>query len=372
MAVMETWFTEIDLQRPAIRMDRGQLDLRPPPSLLVDAVQELGREVFSYPAYSPRMVDALAGDLLRSRGLPPAPRRMIVTHGASGAIAASMRALCRPGDRVLVPAPVWPAVLDLVRLAGAVPDPYPCLTGQDLDGLAEWIDGGGGAGARVLFLNFPHNPTGLCLTMAQARAVLAAARRNGLVVVSDEAYEGLAPEGRLPCVVSAELPESDDVVLILSMSKRFGAPGLRLGVVRAAEPLAKKIGQVSQFQTGGVSPLSRQVATRLLEAPPDFEEGIRREVARRREVAAGALHEFGVDVPSPRGGIYVLCDVPGGVSGWAVARRLLAQGVGVVPGEVFGCPGTVRMTLGVPVEELRTGLMRVGEELARCAGGADG
>ncbi len=356
---MRAWLSRIDRADPSIRLDRGQLDLCPPVSLLFSAVRELGARAYLYSQDSSKLKDALSADLLRTRGVRASPEQLVVTHGAIGAIAATFQALCRAGDRVLLPRPVWPAIVDLVRLANADPVFYPCRNARDLDDLPAWIARTATEDTRVLLVNFPHNPTGLWATLAQARAIIEAARRQRLTIVSDEAYQGLAPGGCLGGLVSAEVEGADDVVLVLSMSKRFAAPGLRVGFVRAPERCATAIDLVSHLHEGGVGELSRHVAAQLLDRAEAFTIPIQMEVERRRQVAEATLGAAGLRVARRRGGIYTLCDVPDGGSGWRVARIALRNGVGLVPGEVFGCPNTFRISLSVPSDELRAALDRI-------------
>lgn len=366
---MTAWFRRLDSANPIVRLDRGQFDLGPPTELVAEALRELGPRVYWYDRGSTQLKAALQEDLERRRNLHATPDELLVTHGAIAAIAATFRALCRCGDTVLLPLPVWPTIVDLVRLAGAEAMFYPCFEDCHLDALPAWIDRTASARTRVLFLNLPHNPTGLWASSTQAEAIMTAARRNGLLVVADEAYEGLTPRGQLGGVVCGAVPGAADAVLVLSMSKRFAAPGLRVGFVRAPASLAAAIGRAANLHTGGLSELSRQIALQLLRGGADFTGGIRDECANRRRVAEATLREDGFSCAADRAGMYVLCNAPAGWSGWRVASVALRRHLGIVPGEIFGCPNTFRVTLAVPGPQLRQALAGLGAAVRRARAG---
>lgn len=361
MSVMESWFNEIDRRKPEIRLDRGQLDFFPSRDILETVVQEVGSKCFEYPTYRFRLTEAICNDLLETRELHTDISQIVLTHGAIGAIDACFRILCKPGDEVLVPLPVWPAVPDLVRLAKARPVFYPFFCDRDLDELPERIAAICSRKTRVLFLNTPHNPTGLHLSNKQINEVLQVARNKGLSIISDEAYESMGLKGEACRLLTSNVYRADEVILILSFSKRFAAPGLRIGIVRAVAGLAKEIAKVSHLQTGGISIFSQEVATKILENSKDFEQQIAQVISERRCLIETLFQRRGVPVPLNRCGLYTFLDLQHSHCSWDVSRRLLNKGIGVVPGEVFGGTSKLRLSLTAPNELLAEGIEKVCE-----------
>jgi aspartate/methionine/tyrosine aminotransferase len=360
---MESWFAEIEKQKPMIQLDKGQIKFFHSKQILVDAIRDLEQESFAYPTNRPLLIDALRYDLRKTRGLPTSAHQLVVTHGAIGGIYSSFQALCRPTDEILLPLPVWPAVVDMVHLTGAVPVFYPFLKACDAEALAERVVSLSNKKTRILFLNTPHNPTGLFLTYNQAARVLQAAKKAGLIVISDEAYESLGIGGK-PCrLLHSDHPEAEEAVLLLSVSKRFAFPGLRLGFVRAPKKLAEKIACVSHLATGGISNLAQEAGTEVLKNGCKLEKQIALQVAQRRQKAESMLCRWGCPIPENRCGLYVFLDLPGRKSGWDVSRALLSKGVGVVPGEIFGKASRLRISLTAPIPILERGLKLIAEVL---------
>jgi aspartate/methionine/tyrosine aminotransferase len=174
---------------------------------------------------------------------------VVITNAPEEGIFLAMEALLQPGERVIVQTPCYQSLVELARHKGCDVQPWPLLeTAQgwelDLDRLDVLL----APGARLLVLNFPHNPTGLLPTEAVHCEIVERARRAGTRIFSDEMYRGLeaSADRRLP--TGADL--STDAVSLWGMSKTFGLPGLRIGwlVTRDGE-LRERLVRLKDYTT---------------------------------------------------------------------------------------------------------------------------
>jgi aspartate/methionine/tyrosine aminotransferase len=343
MSPLAAWFHELDKANVAIRLDRGQLEMRPPPSLLAGGSKEIEMGSLSYGRALSDLVRALETDFAKYRGFDPSGAAIAITHGAIGGLAAVFQSMLRPRDRVLVPLPVWPAIPDLVCTFGGTAIPYPFATPEDAARLVDDLPRH--HSAKFLVVNAPSNPAGVILTPETVQRLIWTARELDIVLIWDDAYETFLPQGPEYRSLTAQIDGSSDVVLLTTFSKRFAAPGLRVGAIRCPQRYGERIWDACLLQTGGIGRINQAAAASLLNEGDSFASDIAWRIKARR---ANAIQAFGSENlwnGGEGGGIYVLYRLPAKIDGWTVARRVLRDGVGVVPGEAFGLPGTIRLTL---------------------------
>jgi aspartate/methionine/tyrosine aminotransferase len=312
----------------------------------------------------PELVDAAEDDFARLRGFSPGRAAIVVTHGAIGGLSCVFQRLLNPGDEVLVPTPIWPAIPSLVKSARAVPVPYRFATPEDAQRLPDRLPALSSPRTRMLVLNAPSNPSGITFDRETLACVLAVAAASDIQVVFDDAYESLGCEGPDTRLLDASIEGAENVILLCSMSKRFAAPALRVGIVRAPAKMGPELWDECLLQTGGVSRIAQAAAASLLRNAAAFEEEVATIVRSRRAAAVAAIGTERLLSPADGSGLYLICRAPPGCSGWLFAREALARGVGMVPGEVFGIANAVRISLTVD-EQLMTD---VGACFARASG----
>ncbi|WP_426947136.1 pyridoxal phosphate-dependent aminotransferase [Ornithinimicrobium sp. W1679] len=352
---------------------------------------------------SPELVAAVAGQ----HGIPLAPEQVMVTSGSQAALFALFHAHVEAGSAVLVPDPGFVAYRSLAQLCQAHPVGYAVGPGGALDanlleealvgalwgGAGRGGAGRGGAGrggaARVgagqgdatdgprpvsmVVLNHPANPTGGLADADALRRVAEVCARHGVLLVSDEVYRELWLGERPAGLHEAAGLEAG--VVLGSVSKAYGAPGLRVGwAVGPAEALAPARIVHNAMTTAPARP-SQDAATALLTSAGEVLQAARREVTRRWEVLAEVAPELlaladeaagrATTPVTPRAGFYLWLPLPAGtdpVETTAFALRVRDESlVTTVPGDAFGPAGVgyLRVSLGGPVEELVEGLVRL-------------
>lgn len=285
----------------------------------------------------PELRSAVAGHQLRRYGLEyDAETEVLVTCGATEAVAASLLALCEPGDEVVMFEPSYDSYAACTAMAGAVRRVvtlHPPDWTFDPDDLEHACSGR----TRALLLNSPHNPTGKVFSPQELAVVADCCRRHDLVAVTDEVYEHLIFEG-----VHVPLASLDGMrertVTISSAGKTFSFTGWKVGWACAPPPLLRAVRAVKQFLTY-VTPAPFQLAVAsALNGGDRFTAGVVERLREGRDLLCEGLADLGLTVYRPAATYFVNTDVaPLGQTDavelcWTLPER---YGVAAVPSAVF-------------------------------------
>lgn len=285
----------------------------------------------------PELRHAIAAHQRRFYDLAVDPdTEVLVTAGATEAIAAALLALVEPGDEVIAFEPYYDSYAACIAMAGGVRVPVTLRAPDfrpDLDALRAAITGR----TRLILLNSPHNPTGSVFTRAELIAIAALACEHDLLVISDEVYEHLIFTGEH--VPVASLPGMRErTVSISSAAKTFSFTGWKIGWVTGTPELVMAVRTVKQFLTfvsGG--PFQYAIA-QALELPDDYYHSIAADLAVKRDLMCGGLARAGFDVYPPDGTYFITTDIRpfGEMSGLEFCRKLpYTTGVVAIPSAVF-------------------------------------
>ena len=285
----------------------------------------------------PELRHAIAWHAKRWYGLEYDPgREILVTAGATEAVAAALLALVEPGDEVIALEPYYDSYAANIAMAGGIRVPVtlrPPDFRLDLDALRAAVT----PRTRLILLNTPHNPTGAVLTRAELTAVAELACARDLLVVTDEVYEHLVFDGEH--VPIASLPGmAGRTVTISSAGKTFSFTGWKIGWVMASAELVAAVRTVKQFLTfvsGGPFQYAIAEALRL---PDTYFTGLRDDLRRKRDLLSAGLSAAGFEVYRPAGTYFVTTDIRpfGETDGIAFCRELPHRaGVVAVPSAVL-------------------------------------
>jgi 2-aminoadipate transaminase len=313
----------------------------------------------------PDLRGALAARLGR-HGLPTDLDDLLVTTGSQQALTLLTMALLDPGDVVAVEDPTYLAALQCFGLAGArvvaVPTDDDGVRPDDLDVVIARHR------PRLLYLvpTF-QNPTGRTMPAHRRRTVAEIAAHHGLWIVEDDPYGELRYDGAPEPWIAAEPAAADRTVLLGSLSKTM-APGMRLGWLRAADPLRRACVIAKQATDLHTSTIDQAAAALYLaDAPTRHLAGMRAAYRERRDAMLAALPSTlppGSRWTTPRGGMFVWARLPAGYDAGALLPAALDQGAAYVPGEPFfaGQPdvSTLRLSFTThPPARIAEGLARL-------------
>ncbi|MEU5800227.1 pyridoxal phosphate-dependent aminotransferase [Streptomyces sp. NPDC047804] len=287
----------------------------------------------------PELRSAVTEHQRRHYGLEYDPdTEVLVTTGATEAVASSLLALLEPGDEVIALEPYYDSYAACIAMAGGtrVPvtlRPHDGAYRLDLDELRAAVT----PRTRLILLNTPHNPTGTVLTRDELAAVAALACERDLLVVTDEVYEHLVFEGEH--IPLASLPGMRErTVTVSSAGKTFSLTGWKIGWITASPELVTAVRSAKQFLTyvsGG--PFQYAVAD-ALRLPDSYFDALREDLRAKRDLLSAGLTEAGFEVYEPAGTYFVTTDIRplGETDGFAFCRALPERcGVVAVPNAVF-------------------------------------
>ncbi|WP_030173910.1 pyridoxal phosphate-dependent aminotransferase [Streptomyces sp. NRRL S-813] len=292
----------------------------------------------------PELRTAVAAHQLRRYGLSYDPdTEVLVTAGATEAIAASLLALLEPGDEVVALEPYYDSYAACIAMAGGrrVPVTLRPHHGEggpsfrlDLDELRAAVTGR----TRLLLINTPHNPTGTVLTREELTAIAELAVERDLLVVTDEVYEHLVFDDAEHIPLATLPGMRERTVTIGSAGKTFSFTGWKVGWVTAPSALVTAVRSAKQFLTYVASGPFQYAVAEALASPESYFTAFREDMRAKREVLAAGLAEAGFTVFRPAGTYFVTTDIRplGETDGFAFCRSLPERaGVVAIPNAVF-------------------------------------
>ncbi|MFG3024632.1 pyridoxal phosphate-dependent aminotransferase [Streptomyces sp. NPDC048254] len=288
----------------------------------------------------PELRTAIAAHQERWYGLSYDPdAEVLVTAGATEAIAAALLALVEPGDEVVALEPYYDSYAACIAMAGGTRVPVTLRPDGatfrlDLDELRAAVT----PRTRLLLVNTPHNPTGTVLTRAELTAIAELAVERDLLVVTDEVYEHLVFDaaGHLPLATFPGMRER--TVTIGSAGKTFSFTGWKVGWVTSTPELVTAVRSAKQFLTYVSSGPFQYAVAEALALPDSYFEAFREDMRTKRDILAAGLAEAGFKVYDTAGTYFITTDIrPLGESdGFAFCRALPKRcGVVAIPNAVF-------------------------------------
>ena len=262
---------------------------------------------------------------------------VVVTTGATEAIAGAMLGLLDPGDEVIVLEPYYDSYVAMIQMAGAVRRPV-TLHPPDFRPDMEQMRAAVTPRTRMILLNSPHNPTGMVLTAAELDAIAQIAIDHDLVVVSDEVYEHLTFDTpHIPIASRAGMGER--TVTISSAGKTFSFTGWKIGGATGPAGLVSSVAGATQFLTfTSGAPLQPAIAHALSRHRADYFTAFRQRMRQQRDLLADGLRATGMTVYQPQGTYFITSDIRplGFDDGLEFCRQLPERcGVVAVPTQVF-------------------------------------
>jgi aminotransferase len=337
------------------------------PSVIVEAGVEAlrsGRTHYTSNYGTIELREALAAHLQRRYGVGYDPAsEIVVTVGASEALAVSLAAIIDPGDEVIVAEPTYVAYVPDIIFSGGKPVFVPSRPedGWQLD--PDAVEAAITPRTKALFLGFPNNPTGAVLEPERIRALAAIAERHDLLVISDEIYDRLVYGGHQHEAFSALDGMRERTILLGGFSKSYAMTGWRVGYACAPADILEGILKIHQYIIMSAPTAAQDAA---LAGLVDGESEVQRMTAeydRRRQMFVAGLRRIGLPTVEPRGAFYAFPDISGsGLDSDTFSERLLhEQHVAVVPGTAFGASGEgyVRASLATSFEDLTEALVRI-------------
>ncbi|WP_397587804.1 aminotransferase class I/II-fold pyridoxal phosphate-dependent enzyme [Sandarakinorhabdus limnophila] len=316
-------------QHDAINLGQGFPDFGWSDAVLAAGADAITTGYNQYPPMRglPELRRAAADFYGRRQGLDLAPEQVIVTSGATEALAASIMAVAGAGDEVILFAPAYDAYAPLVQRAGARPV-WVALRPPDWQASAETIAAAITPDTRAILLNTPHNPTGGMVGPAMLAAIVELARKHDLIIISDEVWEEVIT-GDAPHVSPFTLaPER--TIKIGSAGKLLALTGWKVGWVVAEAALAERVAQVHQYLTFTTAPPLQTAVAAGLALPDDWFAAARVRFVTARDRLVTDLARHGWKLLPTQGSYFVMADLA--ASGIKMGDRDFCEAAVIDPG----------------------------------------
>jgi N-succinyldiaminopimelate aminotransferase len=330
-----TEMTALAVRTGAINLGQGFPDTDGPDAVIEAAVAALrgGENQYAPLPGVPALREAIFEHQRQWYGLEP--EDVLVTFGATEAIASAVMGLCDPGDEVVVFEPSYDSYAACVTFAGATcrfVTMRPPDFALDPEALRAAIEGGWGR-VRAVLLNTPHNPTGRVLTREELQIVADACTEHDLVCITDEVYEHLVFDGEH--VPPATLPGmAERTLTISSVGKSFSVTGWKIGWCSGPADLVAAARTVKQFLTfAGGTPLQHAAAA-ALRLPRSELDALRDDLRAKRDQLCQGLTAAGLTPIVPAGTYFINADVGTDAAAWCASLPERC-GIVAIPTSVF-------------------------------------
>jgi LL-diaminopimelate aminotransferase len=352
--------------KDVVRLDLGSPDL-PPTQAILDALTESAADPthHGYTAYGGTFEwkQAIAGHYQRRFGVPLDPEReTLALIGSKEGIFNLALAYVDPGDTVLVPDPSYPTYAVGAQLAGGDIYPMPLLPRNGFLPDLEAIPAATARRAKLLWINYPNNPTTATATLDDFARIVDFCRRYDILLCHDNPYADVTYDSfAAPSVL--QVPGAREVAVEFnSLSKSHNMGGWRLGMAVGNTEAIRNLARLkSNIDTSHFQPVI-DAAVAALSGPQDWLVERNAVYRRRRDLVLAALPAAGLSATPPRATIYVWARVPDRMTSAQYASRLLeGAGVSLTPGSAFGPHGEgyVRISLGTSTARIREALERM-------------
>lgn len=348
-----------------INLDAGSPDLPPDPRL-IDTLKRNADDPakHNYGGYAgqPHLRQAIIDYYGRRFGVELDNADLLPLIGSKEGIVNMHLAWLDPGDLSLIPDPCYPAYLFAPMLAGGHTERFPLLAERGwLPNLAD-IPSDTAAAARMLWLNYPNNPTGGTATVEFFAEAVDFCRQFDLLLCHDAPYADVTFDGHIaPSVLQA--PGAKDVAIEFnSLSKTYSLAGWRLGMAVGNPVAVEALAKVKTQIDSGIAKPVQDMAADALTGDQSWLEPRNAIYRERRDMCLDTLRAMGLETTHPKGGLYVWFRVPAGATSLAYHTRVLEQAhVSITPGHVYGQNGEgwARISLVAPTARLHEALARM-------------
>ena len=349
-----------------IDLGAGDADLAAPPAVidaLAAAATDPAMSRYPFQLGLPELREEIALWMQARFGVALDPYLEILPLiGSKEGIAHLALAYVEAGDATIVPDPGYAPYLGGTLLAGGEPVVVPLRAANDFLIDLDAIPADVAARTRIVYLNYPNNPTAATASVDYMQRAVDWCRANDAILAWDNAYSELAFEDYVPPSILEIEGARDVAVEFHSFSKTYNMTGWRLGWAAGGQPAIAALSRVKSFVDTGVFLGVQAAGVAALRAHGTWVAGNVRAFRERRDALVGALREHGFEVESPRATMYVWMRVPGEPSADFAHRALVEKGVVVMPGSALGAGGEgfVRIALTQSPERLAAAAERLG------------
>ena len=356
-----------------INLSAGEPDLDTPEIVRIRAKEAIDKGLTKYTPVSgiSPLKRAIAKRYKQRYNVGITEENIIISSGAKQAIFNIISTLCNESDEVMIPTPYWVSYPEMVKLCGAKPVFLPTSkNGYNLD--VEEIKKAITKRTKLLILSSPCNPTGVIYSTNSIREMLSLIKENNIFCISDEIYDELIYEDnnyKTALAYSSNLLEN--LIIVNGVSKTYSMTGWRIGYAIGSPSIINYATKMQGHTTSCASSISQYAALAAYEEAQSFISNMLKIFTERRNLVLKLLQEIdNISFPIPEGGFYFFIDISKFYTeriktSFEMANYLLENyEIATVPGSAFGDDRCIRLSYTLPLDRLKTGIMRLSEGLS--------
>lgn len=365
-----------------VNLSAGEPDFDTPDHVKEAAAEAIKEGFTKYTAVGgiPELKQAVIAKMKRDYGVEYAETEICVSTGGKQVLYNIFQAILDPGDEVIIPVPYWVSYPAMVELAGGVPK---FVQTEQETGFAlsvEMLEQAVTSRTKAIILNSPSNPTGAVYPEEMLRDVARLALERGFFIVTDDIYDEIRFDGKLPYNAVSVAPEAKELVLCVNgVSKTYAMTGWRIGYLAGNSEVVKAVTKIQSQSTSNPNSIAQKAALAALTGPQECVKEMCAAFRERRDYMVQRLQAMnGVNCIAPQGAFYVFPDFSsvfdakwdqGTIDGsLALADYLLEKAkIAAVPGIAFGDDRFIRFSYATEIKVIEEGMDRLQEALAALA-----
>ncbi|MBR1929979.1 MAG: aminotransferase class I/II-fold pyridoxal phosphate-dependent enzyme [Lachnospiraceae bacterium] len=359
------FFDIVSEMQDAISLGVGEPDFDTPWHIRDEGIYSLerGRTFYTSNSGLKELRTEICNYMKRKQGIQyDWAKEVIITVGGSEAIDIGLRAMCNPGDEVLIPQPSYVSYEPCAILAGATPVIIDLKAENEFRLTAEELENAITDKTKVLILPFPNNPTGAIMEREDLEAIAEVVKKHDIIVMSDEIYSELTYKGEHVSIAS--LPDMQERTIVINgFSKAYAMTGWRLGYACGPRIIIEQMTKIHQFAIMCAPTTSQYAAVEALKNGDADVAEMRTSYNQRRRFLLNAFKEMGLECFEPFGAFYVFpCIKEFGMTSDEFATRFLEEEkVAAVPGTAFGDSGEgfLRISYAYSLDKLKLAMGRL-------------
>lgn len=349
----------------------GEPDFDTPEHIKQAAVEALKQGKTKYTAVDgvPSLKEAICQKFANFNQLNYSSNEVIVGTGGKQCIFNLLQATLDENDEVIIPAPYWVSYPDMTLLADGVPVIVETSIEDRFKITAQQLEKAITKKTKMLMLNSPSNPTGMCYTKQELADIAQVLLKHpNILVATDDMYEHVLWPGKSFCNILMAEPKLRDRTIVLSgVSKAYSMTGWRIGYAAGPEYIIKAMKKIQSQSTSNPCSIAQAAAEEALRGPQDFVQAMVSEFKIRHDYVVDALNKLpGISCEPGDGTFYAFPKVAeamaqlGLATDTEFAEHLIEHaGVALVPGSAFGTPGYMRLSFATSMDTLKSALERI-------------
>lgn len=352
----------------------GEPDFNTPVNIQHAAIKAMESGLTRYTAASgiAELKSVIVDKFKVENGLTYKPSQIIVSTGAKQCLANAFQAILNPGDEVIIPIPYWVSYPELVKLADGTPVFVETKEENFFKYTPELLEKAVNANTKAIILNSPNNPTGTVYSRDELIFIAEFAKKNDLIIISDEIYEKLIYDNEEHVSIASLSQDAyERTIVINGVSKSYAMTGWRIGYAASSEEITKLMSNIQSHTTSNPTSIAQYAAVEALRGDQSTINEMIMEFKNRRNYMTQKINSItNLSCVKPSGAFYVMVNISKilgkTIEGEVInnsldfSRVLLEkEKVAVIPGSAFGVDNFIRLSYATSMENIQKGLARI-------------